>query len=267
MFYPSTAAGRCWTRARTCPANGARRPGTGNGRAAAACLDKMESMMARWHIGATEFDRRVARAVARNARPAIERPARLLTWIADEHLLVAITAGLWLAARHADDDARRQADHLVLSVAAAAVLPHLLKRLIDQERPDRSVVHGRRHGIPRSGKPYDAFPSGHAVHVGAVASAVSWARPRWAPVAWGLGLLVAATRIVLLAHWTSDVLAGLTIGALIERCLRPLSRPRARPEAPIPLCEPRRFADRAFRSAKSPPPLAGVAVARGRGAR
>jgi hypothetical protein len=74
-------------------------------------------------------------------------------------------------------------------VAAAAVLPHLLKRLIDQERPDRSVVHGRRHGIPRSGKPYDAFPSGHAVHVGAVASAVSWARPRWAPVAWGAGSL------------------------------------------------------------------------------
>ena len=124
MFYPSAAADRCWTRARTCPANGARRPGTCNGRAAAACLEKMESMMARWHIGATEFDRRVARAVARNARPAIERPARLLTWIADEHLLVAITAGLWLAARRADDDARRQADHLVLSVAAAAVLPH-----------------------------------------------------------------------------------------------------------------------------------------------
>ena len=228
-----------------CPA-----PGTSNGRAAAVCLEKMESMMARWHIGATEFDRRVARAVARNARPAIERPARLLTWIADEHLLVAITAGLWLAARGADDDARRQADHLVLSVAVAAVLPHLLKRLVDQERPDRSVVHGRRHGIPRSGKPYDAFPSGHAVHVGAVASAVSWARPRWALVAWGLGLLVAATRIILLAHWTSDVLAGLTIGALVERCLRPLS-------------EPRRLADRAFRPAKSPLPLAGVAVARG----
>ena len=40
------------------------------------------------------------------------------------------------------------------------------------------MVHGPRRGIPRSGKPYDAFPSGHAMHVGAVASAVSWCPAR-----------------------------------------------------------------------------------------
>ena len=46
---------------------------------------------------------------------------------------------------------------------------------------------------------------------------------RSAPIAWGIGGLIAATRIVLLAHWTTDVLAGLAMGALVERCLRPLS--------------------------------------------
>jgi hypothetical protein len=61
------------------------------------------------------------------------------------------------------------------------------------------------------------------MHVGAVASAVSWAYPKWAPIAWGLGGLIAATRIVVLAHWMTDVLAGLAMGALVERCLRPLS--------------------------------------------
>jgi len=180
--------------------------------------------MARWHFGATQLDRRVAKAVARHASPAVERPARLLTWAADEHLLYVVAAGLWLAARAGDDRERRQTDHLALSVVATAILPHLLKRLIDQERPDRCMVHGRRHGIPRSGKAYDAFPSGHAMHVGAVASAVSWAYPRSAPIAWGLGGLIAATRIVLLAHWTTDVLAGLAMGAVVERCLRPLSK-------------------------------------------
>ena len=123
--------------------------------------------MARWHFGATQLDRRVAKAVARHASPAVERPARLLTWAADEHLLYVVAGGLWLAARAGDDRERRQTDHLALSVVATAILPHLLKRLIDQERPDRSMVHGRRHGIPRSGKAYDAFPSGHAMHVGA----------------------------------------------------------------------------------------------------
>jgi membrane-associated phospholipid phosphatase len=178
--------------------------------------------MARWHFGATKIDRRVASAVARNASPAIERPARLLTWAADEHVLYVIAAGLWLAARAGDERERQQTDHLALSVIATAILPHLLKRLVDQERPDRSMVHGRRHGIPRSGNAYDAFPSGHAMHVGAVASAVSWAYPKSAPIAWGLGGLIAATRIILLAHWMTDVLAGLVMGAVIERCLRPV---------------------------------------------
>jgi undecaprenyl-diphosphatase len=179
--------------------------------------------MARWQLAPTKFDKRVARAVARHASPAVERPARLLTWAADEHVLLAISAALWLASRDGDDRARRQADHLLLSVGATAILPHLLKRVIDQERPDRRMIHGRRHGIPRSGNPYDAFPSGHAMHVGAVASAVSWASPKSAPIAWGLGGLVAATRIVVLAHWTTDVVAGLVMGVLVERSLRPLS--------------------------------------------
>jgi hypothetical protein len=180
--------------------------------------------MALLHFGETRLDRRVARAVVRNASPAVERPARLLTWVADEHVLYVIAAGLWLASREGDKRQRGQADHLVLNVVATAILPHLLKRLIDQERPDRCMIHGRRHGIPRSGKPYDAFPSGHAMHVGAVASAVSWAFPRRAPIAWGFGGLVALTRIILLAHWTTDVLAGLTMGVLVERFLRPLTK-------------------------------------------
>ena len=180
-------------------------------------------MIARWRLAPTKLDKRVARAVARHASPAVERPARLLTWAADEHVLLAIAAALWLASRDGDDHARRQADHLLLSVGATAILPHLLKRLIDQERPDRQMIHGRRHGIPRSGRPCDAFPSGHAMHVGAVASAVSWASPKLAPVAWGIGGLIVATRIVLLAHWVTDVVAGLVMGALVERSLRPLS--------------------------------------------
>ena len=177
--------------------------------------------MGLWHFGATRLDQWVARTIARYTSPAVERPARLLTWAADEHVLCVIAGGLWLAARPGNECLRRQTDHLALSVVVTAIMPHLMKRLIDQERPDRCMVHGPRRGIPRSGKPYDAFPSGHAMHVGAVSSAVSWAYPKWAPIAWGLGGLIAATRIVVLAHWMTDVLAGLAMGALVERCLRP----------------------------------------------
>jgi membrane-associated phospholipid phosphatase len=37
----------------------------------------------------------------------------------------------------------------------------------------------------------------------------------------GAGLVL--TRVVLLAHWASDVVAGLALGALVERLLRPLT--------------------------------------------
>ena len=189
--------------------------------------------MGLWHFGATALDRWVAKTVARYTSPAVERPARVLTWAADEHVLGVIAGGLWLAARAGNDRERRQTDHLALSIVVTAILPHLLKRLIDQKRPDRCMVHGPRRGIPRSGKPYDAFPSGHAMHVGAVASAVSWAYPKSAPVAWAIGGVIAATRIVILAHWTTDVLAGLAIGALVERCVRPRSeRPISEEGAP-----------------------------------
>ena len=38
------------------------------------------------------------------------------------------------------------------------------------------------------------------------------------------GLTLVSTRVLLLAHWTSDVLAGLAIGLSLERLLRNLTR-------------------------------------------
>jgi len=113
--------------------------------------------MGLWHFGATALDRWVAKTVARYTSPAVERPARVLTWAADEHVLGVIAGGLWLAARAGNERERRQTDHLVLSVVVTAILPHLLKRLIDQKRPDRCMVHGSRRGIPRSGSPTMLF--------------------------------------------------------------------------------------------------------------
>jgi undecaprenyl-diphosphatase len=176
--------------------------------------------MALWRIGETRLDRKVADAVVEHANPVLEQCCHVLTWAADERLLYGVTAGLWLLSRRGTKRERHRADHLAVSVLVAALLPHVMKRLIDQQRPDRCMVPpGLRHGIPRSGKPLDAFPSGHAMHIGAVVSAVSRALPKAASLAWGLGGLIAATRIILLAHWTTDVLAGLAMGAGIERGL------------------------------------------------
>jgi undecaprenyl-diphosphatase len=102
----------------------------------------------------------------------------------------------------------------------ASALPHVLKTLFDQERPDRLTVRGHWRGIPFSGNRLDAFPSGHAVHVGALASAASVLPPGQRNAVWAVGLGLVLTRIVLLAHWASDVGVGLGVGVLTERILR-----------------------------------------------
>jgi undecaprenyl-diphosphatase len=189
-----------------------------------------EVNMARWKIGATPFDRQIAKDAAHHAAPVLEKPLRALTWAADERLLWTLSATLWAATRAGRAPQRQAANHLIACLAAAALTPRLLKHLIAQERPDRRFIHGPRHGIPRSGEAYDAFPSGHAIYMGVLASAVSGMAPEAAPAAWSLAGLIAATRVMLLAHWTTDVLAGFAIGAGLERLLRLLRlppRPRA----------------------------------------
>jgi hypothetical protein len=171
-------------------------------------------------IRPAEADVTIARTIARKTGPAPEKLARALTWGADEKVLLALTAFGWLASRGAGEPMRRAANHAVLVAAAASFLPHGMKRVFDQTRPDRTTVVGHLHGVSFSGKREDAFPSGHALHMGALASAAgvlpAGARRVVRTVAVGLSL----TRVMVLAHWASDVVAGFAVGMALERFLR-----------------------------------------------
>ncbi|WP_309143657.1 MULTISPECIES: phosphatase PAP2 family protein [unclassified Bradyrhizobium] len=92
--------------------------------------------------------------------------------------------------------------------------------MIDQTRPDRKTVLGHVHGVSFSGKREDAFPSGHALHMGALASAAGTLPPMPRRVIQTLAVGLSLTWIVVLAHWASDVVAGFALGAVMERMLR-----------------------------------------------
>jgi hypothetical protein len=171
----------------------------------------------------TRADKEIARAVARHTSPKTEDAAEFLTWGADEHILCALAAGWWLLSREKSSGQRRNSDHVLLTTIIVTVAPHLLKTIFNQERPDRTTIVGHFKGVPISGKRLDAFPSGHAIHVGALASAAAELPRPQRNIVWGIGAGVVLTRIILLAHWTSDVLAGLAMGAGIERLLRLVS--------------------------------------------
>src|SRR5690242_11399329 len=181
-------------------------------------------------IRPTATDKDIANAIAAHTTPRLERTARVMTWGADEKVLLAIAVGGWLYA------ARRPAlrpitNHLLAASMLTAVLPHLLKRGIDQTRPDRLTVKGHWRGVPYSGRAYDAFPSGHAIHMGALASAAGLFPPRPRRALRALAVALSATRVVVLAHWASDVVVGFVAGVLIERLLRPMTMgPVKRPD-------------------------------------
>jgi len=173
-------------------------------------------------IRPTKADEAIADAIASSTTPELERAAELLTWGADEKLLLVLSVGAWLyAARR--PQLRPVANHVLTVSLLSAVLPHLFKRAVDQTRPDRLTVKGHWRGVPWSGRARDAFPSGHALHMGALASAAGLFPPLQRRIARGLAVALSATRILLLAHWTSDVVAGFVAGALLERLIRPIT--------------------------------------------
>src|ERR1700747_619545 len=103
-------------------------------------------------IRPTSADVKIAHAVARHANRRTEQASEVLTWGADEHVLCAAAVLWWLYSR-SQPRQQRAADHILLTALAATALPHVLKRIFNQRRPDRLTVIGHLHGIPISGKP------------------------------------------------------------------------------------------------------------------
>jgi membrane-associated phospholipid phosphatase len=177
--------------------------------------------MALIRVKPTRADVAIAESVAAHTGRPAEHVAEALTWGADEHVLCALAVGWWIYARTRKAAIRQASDHVLLTTTlVASAVPHALKSIFDQQRPDRSTVLGHMHGIPLSGKRLDAFPSGHAVHIGALASAATVLPPTQRNACWAIGGGLVLTRIVVLAHWTSDVVAGLAVGVALERLLR-----------------------------------------------
>jgi len=175
----------------------------------------------------TRADLEVAKACARHVTPAIERTLQTLTWAADEKVILAATAAFWVGTRTARcaPATRRRADHMLAGAVIASALPHLFKLVVRRRRPDRTVVHRKRHGIPRSGNAWDSFPSGHALHVGALARDLHvLSPPALRPLLWSMLAGLAASRVLLLAHYPSDVIGGLALGAAIDEAVASVIR-------------------------------------------
>ena len=110
---------------------------------------------------------------------------------------------------------------LFLAVLTPALTGEVLKWVVGRGRP---FVGGEANAFNFShfagGEAFASFPSGHANAAFALAFAVSalWPRTRFVMLAYAL--VIGTTRLVLLAHHPSDVVAGALVGvlgAMVER--------------------------------------------------
>lgn len=120
--------------------------------------------------------------------------------------------GLW---NHRQLVAARAA-FVFVAVALPGLIADIIKPVFGRARP-RLLIADRIYGFSWHGadSAHWSFPSGHSVTVAALAAALYVVYPPLWPVYALAALLVAASRIIVDAHYLSDVIAGLYLGFVI----------------------------------------------------
>lgn len=160
------------------------------------------------------FDRLVHDWAVSRRSPASTAFFTLMTTIGDPRSLVII--GLCVAIALLLTKRYRWLLYLVITVAGGGALDWELKRFFARARPDIAEMLRQAHGY--------SFPSGHAMGSTVMFGALSYLafrtvrRWRWKSAVLALAatliLAVATSRVYLGVHWMSDVLAGITAGAM-----------------------------------------------------
>jgi undecaprenyl-diphosphatase len=119
------------------------------------------------------------------------------------------TLGTGLALTLAGGDERRVGLAALLGNALSHLVVQLLKRTVARTRP--CDMTGRSLAVIALPDPY-SFPSGHSAAAFAVAVPIALAHAWLAPVALGLAVTVAGSRVWLRVHHLTDVLAGVALG-------------------------------------------------------
>jgi membrane-associated phospholipid phosphatase len=115
---------------------------------------------------------------------------------------------------------------LFAAVVLSGLATNLIKPLVGRLRP-KLLFEADLYGFEplRIGYEYNSFPSGHATTVFALAAALSYFFPRWRLPLFSFAAVIGLSRMIVGAHYLSDVMAGayvgvMTVFALVVFCHR-----------------------------------------------
>ncbi|MCK1267329.1 membrane-associated phospholipid phosphatase [Bradyrhizobium sp. GM2.2] len=151
-------------------------------------------------------------------------PIRILTDFGKDEYVLSVLGGLLVvlalvaAGLHGTSRALllglgTRLQFMFLSVAVPVFVAEILKYLIGRGRPFVGGKANPFNFVPFEGTgAYASLPSGHAVTAFALAFAVSALWPRLRVFMFTYAIVILLTRLVLLAHHPSDVVAGALVG-------------------------------------------------------
>jgi membrane-associated phospholipid phosphatase len=105
------------------------------------------------------------------------------------------------------------AGFIFVSVAGSGLIVAVVKRIVGRGRPVHFADAGIASFRPFADASWASFPSGHSTTIASFCTAIAILFPRLTIPAVIIALVVGASRVIVGAHYPSDVIAGLLFGS------------------------------------------------------
>ena len=186
------------------------------------------------------FDAPAARFCA-SLNPTIKGFFDLITrlGLSFPYQVAAVAAFVYFKFIKKDQIAANAAVFLFAAVVFSGLANDLIKALVGRTRPDLLLKEGIYWFKPFTNRySYTSFPSGHANTIAAICYGLRLVTGRFTFVLWSIVLAVMASRVIVGAHFPSDVLFGAYLGTIVTERLALIFEKRG---VSIAVCEDRRY--------------------------
>ncbi|GEM_PF-5246281 len=152
----------------------------------------------------------------------------IITLIGDATWWIVGSAGLWIYYHIKKDRYKMvRARFMFVAIITSGLIVNLLKMLFGKARPDKLLdeqIYGFEWFVDFTQYSMHGFPSGHTTLAFTVATTLSFIAPRYTIYFLSIACMVAVSRVAVLYHYPTDIVAGAALGATVSILLYNLGK-------------------------------------------